>query len=311
MPTSSGAVRASTSSPNALRGEMPRAAARIWLEAARPRTLAAGATPVVVGTAASGRLIPWRAGAALVVALALQVAVNYANDLFDADRGIDTIGRVGPRRAVAAGLASPAAMRIATAAALTVAGVAGLALAAVAGWWLLVVGLCCALAALGYSGGRKPYANAGLGEAFVFVFFGPVATVGSAYVQTEGLTLVSFAASIPVGLLATAILVANNLRDLPTDARAGKKTLAVRVGARRTRVLFRVLLIAAFVGVVPVAIAAGNPWPLVAFGALPLARAPLSLVAGETGERLIGALTGTARLELATGALLALGLWVR
>jgi 1,4-dihydroxy-2-naphthoate polyprenyltransferase len=290
---------------------MPRAATRIWLEAARPRTLAAGATPVVVGTAASGRLIPWRAGAALVVALALQVAVNYANDLFDADRGIDTAGRVGPRRAVAAGLVTPAAMRVATATALAVAGVAGLALAAVAGWWLVVVGLCCALAALGYSGGRRPYASAGLGEGFVFVFFGLVATVGSAYVQTETSTLVSFAASIPVGLLATAILVANNLRDLPTDARAGKKTLAVRLGDDRTRVLFRTLVATAFVGVMLVAAAARSPWPLVALGALPLARSPLSLVASATGERLIGALIGSARLELATGALLAVGLWVR
>jgi 1,4-dihydroxy-2-naphthoate polyprenyltransferase len=314
MHTSSGAARASTDSPNAPSAsgpDMPRAGARIWLEAARPRTLAAGATPVVVGTAAAGRLIPWRALAALVVALALQIAVNYANDLFDANRGIDTPGRVGPRRAVAAGLVTPRAMRAATAVALAVAGAAGLALAAAAGWLLIIVGLGCGVAALGYSGGRRPYASAGLGEVFVFVFFGLVATVGSAYVQTETVTLLAVCAAIPVGGLATAILVANNLRDLPTDAAAGKKTLAVRLGDHRTRLLFRSVVAGAFAAVVLVAAAARSPWPLIALGGLPLARLPLALAASATGPRLIAALTGTARVELVTGALLALGLWVR
>jgi 1,4-dihydroxy-2-naphthoate polyprenyltransferase len=290
---------------------MPTTRARIWLEAARPRTLAAGATPVVVGTAASGRLIAWRALGALVVAVALQVAVNYANDLFDAGSGVDSAGRVGPRRAVAAGLVTGAEMRAATALALGVAGAAGLALAAVAGWWLILVGLGCGAAALGYSGGRRPYASAGLGEVFVFVFFGLVATVGSAFVQIEAISLVALGAAVPVGLLATAILVVNNLRDAPTDRSAGKVTLAVRLGDDRTRTLYRALVGGAFAALAAVAAVARSPWPLLALGALPLARSPLALVAGAERERLIGALTATARLELAAGVLLAVGLWIR
>ena len=285
--------------------------ARIWLEAARPRTLSAGATPVIVGTAASGHVIAWRALAAMAVALALQVAVNYANDLFDADKGVDTVGRVGPRRTVAAGLVTPTQMKAATALALAVAGVAGLALAAAAGWWLILVGLCCAAAVLGYSGGRRPYASAGLGEAFVFVFFGLVATVGSAYVQTETFAFVALVAATPVGLLASAILVANNLRDAPTDRGAGKMTLAVRLGDAGTRTLYRALVGGAFAAVAAVAVVARSPWPLLALGALPLARFPLALIATASRDRLFAALSATARLEFVTGALLAIGLWIR
>ena len=290
---------------------MRTANARIWLEAARPKTLAAGATPVIVGTAASGRVIAWRALTAMVVALALQVAVNYANDLFDADKGVDTVGRVGPRRAVAAGLVTPAQMKAATTVTLGVAAVAGLALAAAAGWWLILVGLSCAAAVLGYSGGRRPYASAGLGEAFVFIFFGLIATVGSAYVQTEAFTSVALVAAIPVGLLASAILVINNLRDAPTDRGAGKMTLAVRLGDAGTRNLYRALVGGAFAAVAAVAVAARSPWPLLALAALPLARPPLAVVATASRDRLIAALGATARLELVTGALLAVGLWIR
>jgi 1,4-dihydroxy-2-naphthoate octaprenyltransferase len=284
-------------------------AARTWLEAARPRTLAAGATPVLVGTAASGRLIAWRASAALLVALALQVAVNFANDLFDAERGVDGPDRVGPRRAVAAGLVSRAQMTAAIGVAVAVAGVAGLALAAAAGWFLVAVGLACFAAALGYSGGRRPYGSAALGEVFVFVFFGVVATAGSAFVQTEELSWTALVASIPVGVLAAAILVANNLRDLGSDERTGKRTLAVMLGAGRTRALFRLLMGGAGVGVVGVAVVAGSFWPLVALAAAPAARRPLRLIRSSAGPELIGALVATARLELVGGGLLTAGLW--
>jgi 1,4-dihydroxy-2-naphthoate octaprenyltransferase len=283
--------------------------ARVWIEAARPRTLAAGATPVIVGTAASGRLIAWRATAALVVALALQVAVNFANDLFDADRGVDRADRAGPRRAVAARLVSRGEMKGAIAGALGAASVAGLALAAVAHWGLLAVGVCCIGAALGYSGGPRPFGSAALGEAFVFVFFGLVATVGSAYVQIEAVTRPAIAASIPVGLLAAAMLVANNLRDIATDQRAGKRTLAVRLGRARTLSFFRVLIATAFAGVVAVAVVARSAWPLVALAALPAARRPLRRITSSERSGLIDALVTTARLEITAGVLLAAGLW--
>lgn len=286
---------------------------RVWLAAARPRTLPAAVAPVAVGTAAAvdvgglDALVAWRAGAALVVALALQVAVNFANDAFDADRGVDTSERIGPARAVAAGWVSAAAMKRATAAALAVAGLAGVALAAATTWWLVVVGLACGLAALGYSGGPKPYASVGLGEAFVFVFFGLVATVGSAFVQVETVAGVAMLAAVPVGLIAVALLVVNNLRDIPTDAAAGKVTLAVRLGDAATRRLFAGLVAAAFV------IAAGAPplWPPLALAAAPLAwPAVRPVLAGVDGGALVGALAATARLHLAVAALLAAALVV-
>ncbi|MDP8970091.1 MAG: 1,4-dihydroxy-2-naphthoate polyprenyltransferase [Actinomycetota bacterium] len=281
----------------------------VWVEAARPKTLTAALTPVLVGTAAAATVIAWLLAAALAVALAVQVGVNYANDYFDAVKGVDTAARVGPRRAVASGLISARQMRTAMLAALAVAGVAGAALAAAAGWQLLVVGVLCFAAALGYSGGPRPYASAGLGEAFVFVFFGLVATVGSAYVQVERILPVAVAAAVPVGLLATAILVANNLRDLDTDRDAGKHTLAVRLGDRRTRGLYTSLVVGAFSFVAVVAVAAASAWPLLALAALPLALRPLAAVrAAATGPRLVVVLAGTARLELGFGLLLAVGL---
>lgn len=286
---------------------------RVWVAAARPRTLPAAVAPVVVGTAAAADaagvagLVWWRAGAALVVALALQVAVNFANDAFDAERGVDTAERVGPTRAVAAGFVSAAAMKRATAAALAVAGVAGLALAAATTWWLLAVGLACALAALGYSGGPRPYASAGLGEVFVFVFFGLVATVGSAFVHLEAVTAAAVVAAVPVGLVAVALLVANNLRDVGTDVEAGKRTLAVRLGEAGTRRLFAALVVGAL------AVAAGAPplWPPVALLAVPLAwPAVRPVAAGAAGEALIGVLAATARLHLALAVALAAALVV-
>jgi 1,4-dihydroxy-2-naphthoate octaprenyltransferase len=279
------------------------------VEAARPKTLSAGVAPVLVGTAAADRFVAWRFAAALVVGVAVQVGVNYANDYFDFVRGVDTPARVGPRRAVAAGLVAPARMRLAMLAAFGVAAVAGLALAAAAGWELLLVGALCFAAAVGYSGGPRPYASAGLGELFVFTFFGLVATVGSAYVQEGRIVAAAVAAAVPVGLLAVAILVVNNLRDIETDAAAGKRTLAARIGDARTRTLYVVLLAVAFASVAAAASAVRSLLPVLAALAAPLAAGPLRVVRGRAqGRGLIPALVGTARLQLVFGVLLALGL---
>ncbi len=241
----------------------------------------------------------------------MQVAVNYANDYFDGVRGVDTAQRVGPRRAVASGLVAPARMRAAIGVALGVAGVAGLALAAAAGWELLAVGAACFAAALAYSGGPRPYASAGLGELFVFVFFGLVATVGSAYVQAERVVAVAVAAAVPIGCLATAILAVNNLRDIETDRVAGKLTLAVRQGDRATR-----LQVAVLVGwalgplTLLVAYVERSGWPMLGLLALPWAAPALRPVSGrrERGRALIPALAATARLELVFAVLLSAGL---
>ena len=279
------------------------------VEAARPKTLSAGVAPVLVGTAAADRFVAWRFAAALVVGVAVQVGVNYANDYFDFVRGVDTPARVGPRRAVAAGLVAPARMRLAMLAAFGVAAVAGLALAAAAGWELLLVGALCFAAAVSYSGGPRPYASAGLGELFVFTFFGLVATVGSAYVQDGRIVTAAVAAAVPVGLLAVAILVVNNLRDIETDAAAGKQTLAARIGDARTRTLYVLLLAVAFASVAAVASAVRSPLPVLAALAAPLAAGPLRVVRDRVhGRGLIPALAGTARLQLVFGVLLALGL---
>jgi 1,4-dihydroxy-2-naphthoate octaprenyltransferase len=290
-------------------GGTPAAPARVWIEAARPRTLAAAVAPVLVGTAAAAeRLMLWRFLAALVVALALQVGVNYANDYFDGIRGVDTRDRVGPRRAVASGLVAPAQMRLAMVAAFTVACVAGLLLALAAGLPLLLVGVASLVAALAYSGGSRPYASAGLGELSVFVFFGVVATVGSAYVQAERILPTAVAAAVPIGLLITAILVVNNARDIATDAAVGKRTLAVRMGRRRTGRLYAVLLAVAFASLTVVALVAGSPGPLLALLALPLAVRPARLLAGGAdGRALLPALVSTSRLVLVFGVLLAAG----
>ncbi len=281
----------------------------VWLEAARPKTLPAAVAPVLVGTAAAARFSAWRFVAALVVSLALQVAVNFANDLFDGLAGVDTPGRVGPRRVVAAGLVAPRAMKRAMVGVLAVAGVAGLALAVAAGWELLLVGILAVLAALGYSGGSRPYASRALGEVFVFVFFGLVATAGSQYVQDETWSWVALLAGASVGAIATAILVVNNLRDIPTDAPAGKRTLAVVLGDARTRTLFVALVAAAFVVDVGLAVRTSSPWPLLAVAALPLAwRAVAGVRGGAHGAALVRTLEVTGRLHLVHGVVLALGL---
>jgi 1,4-dihydroxy-2-naphthoate octaprenyltransferase len=281
-----------------------------WVEAARPRTLSAGVTPVLVGTAAADHFIAWRFAAALVVGLSIQIGVNYANDLFDAQRGVDTEARVGPRRAVASGLVSPQSMRVALGITITVAALAGLALALATTLWLLVVGLACFAALLAYSGGPRPYASAGLGEAFVFVFFGLVATVGSAYVQAESISATAVAAALPVGLLAVAILVVNNLRDIPTDSVAGKNTLAVRLGESRTRRLFTLLSIAALVTIFITSVVAESLWPLLGLVcSLPLERAR-RIVDQSSASELIPALVATSAAQMVLGAGLAVGLWI-
>ena len=282
---------------------------RVWIEAARPRTLPAAVAPVLVGTSAAGAFIAWRFAAALLVALAVQVAVNYANDYFDGVRGVDTADRVGPRRAVAAGLVRPQQMWLAIVVALTVAAVAGVALAAAAGWELLIVGALAFLAALGYSGGPRPYASAGMGEVFVFVFFGLVATVGSAYVQVERVPAVAVLAAVPIGLLASAILMVNNVRDIATDRAAGKATLAVRLGASRARSGYWLLVLGAYVFPGVLASVIGSPGPLLAWASLP-AIIPLVRTVNDSASSadLVTALGATGRLELLYAVLLAVGL---
>lgn len=280
-----------------------------WLAGARPRTLPASAVPVAVGTAvtaAQGDVIWWRAAAALVVAVAIQVGTNYANDYSDGIRGTDD-ARVGPVRLVASGLAEPAEVRRAAVLAFAVAGGSGLALAAAAGWWLLAVGAACILAGWLYTGGPRPYGYVGLGEVFVFVFFGLVATAGTAYVQLEQLTGLAVAASVPVGLLAVALLVVNNLRDIPTDAASGKQTLAVRLGPTRTRWLYCASVVVPFAFACEVAVT--RPWALLTLFAAPLAVSPVRRVlGGESGRGLVAVLVDTARLQLVFGALLAVGI---
>lgn len=282
---------------------------RLWAQGARPRTLPASAVPVVVGAAvagAAGRFIWWRALLALVVALALQVGTNYANDYSDGVKGTDE-GRVGPVRLVASKLATPAAVKRAAMVAFAVAGIAGLILALVAAWWLLVVGAACIAAGWFYTGGPRPYGYAGLGEIFVFVFFGLVATVGTAYVQMGRIDGLAVVASLPVGLLAVAMLVVNNLRDIDGDAVAGKRTLAVRLGAPATRIFYTGCLAGALLGAV--AVAFDRPFALLALLAAPAAFLAVRKVrAGAKGPALIAVLGETGRAQLLLGLLLALGI---
>ncbi|MBA3509170.1 MAG: 1,4-dihydroxy-2-naphthoate polyprenyltransferase [Thermoleophilaceae bacterium] len=280
-----------------------------WVAGARPRTLPAAVVPVAVGTAvagAQGEVVWWRAAATLVVALAIQVGTNYANDYSDGIRGTDQ-RRVGPTRLVAEGLATPSSVRLAALLSMAVAGVMGLMVSIAVGPELLLVGVLCFAAGWLYTGGPRPYGYAGFGEVFVFVFFGLVATVGSAYVHLERVTGLGLLASIPVGLLATALLVTNNLRDIPSDTSAGKRTLAVRLGETWTRLLYLGCLLGAFL-LVPI-IALAQPFALAALAAAPLARGPAKAVAsGAAGRQLVPALVATGKLQLVFGALLALGI---
>ena len=282
---------------------------RRWILGARLRTLPAAVVPVIVGTsvAAGGGIIWWRAAAALVVALALQVATNYANDLYDGVRGTDGPQRGGPARLVGSGLASSAEVRIAMRAAFAVAAVPGLTLAAAVTPWLLLVGGASIAAGWLYTGGPRPYGYLGLGELFVFTFFGLVATVGSAYIHQQEVPAVAWPAAVAVGFLACALLVVNNLRDRPADAESGKRTLAVRLGDRPTRILYVVLVDGALV--VGSLCALSRPWAVLVLGAGVVAGpAVRRVMGGAEGLDLIDVLGRTGRTQLAAGVLLAAGL---
>lgn len=280
-----------------------------WVAGARPRTLGAAVAPVLVGTAAArldGPLTWWRAACALGVALALQIGVNYANDYSDGVRGTDA-DRRGPIRLTASGLKTPGAVKRAAMLSFAVAAVLGLALAIAVDLRLLVVGAVAIAAGALYTGGPKPYGYLGLGEIMVLVFFGFVATTGSAYVQHETIPAAAWWGALTVGLLACAILLANNVRDVDTDVDHGKRTLAVRVGAPTARGLFVACFVIAFAAVVPTAVT--HPWTAITFLAVPLAIEPVSLVlTRDDPPSLVRALVATSRLELVVAVLLAAGL---
>ncbi|HEX7716912.1 MAG TPA: 1,4-dihydroxy-2-naphthoate polyprenyltransferase [Marmoricola sp.] len=276
-----------------------------WIEGARPRTLPAAVSPVLAGTGAaawSHQEVWWKAALALVVALLLQVGVNYANDYSDGVRGTDEV-RVGPLRLVGSRVASPAAVKRAAFLAFGLAAVVGLVLAVTTAWWLVAVGAVSILAAWYYTGGSHPYGYLGLGEVMVFVFFGLVAVLGTQYVQAEEVTWSGLFAAIGVGSLACAILVANNLRDIPTDTVAGKRTLAVKLGDRATRGLYAFLVAVALVMLARVGIATSWWAALGLVGFVPLVRAITLVARRATGRALIPVLqlTGLGELLYAAG----------
>ena len=285
-----------------------------WLAGARPRTLPAAVAPVLAGTAVAAYVdgaVWWKAALALVVALALQVGVNYANDYSDGIRGTDE-RRLGPMRLVGSGAASPAAVKRAAFGAFGVACLAGLILAATTAWWLVAVGLVAVVAAWFYTGGSNPYGYLGLGEVMVFIFFGLVAVVGTTYVQTgtsAGLVASTYAA-LGIGALACAILVANNLRDIPTDRESGKRTLAVKLGPDRTRGLYVFLVAGAGIALVALAFAT-SPWALLGLlYAAPGFAAARIVLGGASGVTLIPVLQHTGLAELLYGLGVFMGLLV-
>jgi 1,4-dihydroxy-2-naphthoate octaprenyltransferase len=285
---------------------------RLWLVASRPRTLPAAVAPVLVGTALAGTegtFKPLRFACALIGSIFIQIGTNLANDYSDARRGADTEDRLGPVRVTAGGLMPPRNVLIGTYVAFGVAVAAGAYLIAVAGWQLLLVGAASIAAGVLYTGGPRPYGYEGLGELFVFLFFGVVAVVGSYFVQVEKLEWEAFALSVPVGLLASAILVVNNVRDVDTDRRAGKRTLAVKLGRDGARTLFDAMLVLAFLTPPVVVIAGGlSPWVLLSLLATPLAVPLRRTVRTRTdGSSLNGALAGTGRLLAVFSILLAAG----
>jgi 1,4-dihydroxy-2-naphthoate octaprenyltransferase len=277
-----------------------------WKTAARTHTLPAAVVPVLVGSglAYGEEAFRWDAFVwALIGALAIQVAANFANDASDARRGADTGDRLGPPRMVALGVISPGRMWIATWAAIGVAAVAGLFLTVIAGWVVLLIGASSVIAMLGYVGGPAPYGYRGLGEVFVFVFFGLVATVGSRYVHDQTAPLSAWMLAVPIGMLVTAILVANNYRDIDTDRATGKRTLAVAIGRQRTRLLFAVLVFGAFVAIAVFGTIGWTPVSTL-FSAflIPVAGIPVRIIYARTdGPALIRALKTTARLHLWVG----------
>jgi 1,4-dihydroxy-2-naphthoate octaprenyltransferase len=287
----------------------------VWLMAARPRTLPAAVAPVLVGTALAateGHLHWLRFVAAMLGALFIQVGTNLSNDYSDARRGADTEDRLGPVRVTAGGLVPPRRVLVATYVAFGLAVLAGAYLVATAGWELLLVGAASILAGVLYTGGPRPYGYEGLGEVFVFLFFGVVAVSGSYFAQTKGMEWEALVLSVPVGLLAAAILVVNNVRDLETDRRAGKRTLAVRLGRARARTLYGVMVYVAFVAAQVPWVAGSrdlSPWLLLCLAALPLAVPIVRLVRTRTdGPSLNGALARTGMLQLVFCVLLSTGI---
>jgi 1,4-dihydroxy-2-naphthoate octaprenyltransferase len=283
----------------------PAPTAAQWIAGARPRTLPAAVAPVLAGTGIAlweREAVWWKALLALAVALLLQVGVNYANDYADGVRGTDA-DRVGPLRLVGSGLATPRSVKLAAFLSLGGAAAVGLVLAATTAWWLVGVGLLAILAAWFYTGGSRPYGYLGLGEVMVFVFFGLVAVMGTTYVQTESFELAALFAAIGIGCYACALLVANNLRDIPTDEVAGKRTLAVVLGDGRTRHLYGILIDVAVVALVAVAVTT-TWWTLLALAAVPATFRAVSVVLGDraTGPALVPVLKQTGTAELLYGA---------
>lgn len=286
---------------------------KLWITGARPRTLPAAVAPVLVGAASvfidttSERA--WRTGLlALVVSLSLQIAVNYANDYSDGVRGTD-LNRVGPMRLVGSGAKKPVEVKRAAFLAFGVAALFGLILAVMTSWWLLVVGVACIAAGWFYTGGSKPYGYYGFGELFVFVFFGVVATTGTTYVIIQKVTRTSIVASIAVGCLACALLVVNNLRDIPGDTVAGKKTLAVRLGDRQTRRMYFALIAISAAAIVLIAV--DHPTSLIGLIGLLVALPAIRKVSkGAVGKDLIDVLGITGRTQIATALALSIGLFL-
>ena len=278
---------------------------------ARPRTLSATLVPVAVGAAVAvgegSSTAWWRAGVALVVAVALQVGVNFANDYSDGVRGADSAARVGPRRLVGSGLVEARRVKWAALGAFAVAAAAGAVLAAVVGWGLLAAGAVCLVAGWAYTGGPKPYGYLGLGEVFVFVFFGLVATAGTAYVLLERLDWYAVLCGVPVGLWAVALLMVNNLRDIATDAAAGKHTLAVWLGDRRTRRAFLVVLEASYAAALAASVT-GRAAAAAVAGAPFAVGAVRKVLRGVSGPELIAVLGATARVQAVSGAAMAVGI---
>ena len=284
---------------------------RIWMAGARPRTLSAALVPVATGTAVAvgegSDTAWWRAGLALLVAMALQVGVNFANDYSDGVRGADNADRVGPQRLVGSGLVEARRVKRAALAAFGAAVVAGGALAALAGWELLAAGVVCLVAGWTYTGGPRPYGYMGLGEVFVFVFFGLVATAGTTYVLLERLDWFAVLCGVPVGLWAVALLMANNLRDITGDTAAGKRTLAVRLGERRSRLAYMAVLEASYAAAL-VASITGRAAAAAVLGAPFAVGAVRRVLRGASGPELIGVLGATAKVQLVSGLAMAVGI---
>jgi 1,4-dihydroxy-2-naphthoate octaprenyltransferase len=284
---------------------MAKSSLGIWVAGARPRTLPAAIAPVLVATALAGQdFNAATAALALVVSLSLQIGVNYANDYSDGIRGTDT-DRIGPSRLTAGGLVAPVKVKSAAFISFGVAAVAGLGLAITTSWWLIAVGAISIAAAWGYTGGKNPYGYMGLGEIFVFIFFGLVATVGTYYVQTDEITGQSILAGTIVGSLACAILVINNIRDRPKDEVVGKRTLAVRLGDQRSRIFYSVLVTAPYL----LAAGFGTPWVALTIATLPMTISIVrSLWSGIQGVDLIALLGKTGKLQILFSLALSLAL---